>query len=86
MSSTPFDDLINQVLRQLPEGMQTLQNDVQRNMRAVLTAGLQRLDLVTRQEFEIQRQMLERAQQQLKMLEAKISELEASIIKERDNY
>lgn len=81
MSSTPFDDLINQVLRQLPEGMQTLQNDVQRNMRAVLSAGLQRLDLVTRQEFEIQRQMLERAQQQLKILESKISELESAIKK-----
>lgn len=79
MNTSPFDDLINQVMNHLPEGIQTLQADVQRNMRAALAAGLQRLDLVTRQEFEVQRQLLERAQQQLKVLDEKISALEKAV-------
>lgn len=76
MSNNPIDDLVANVLRNLPEGMQTLRADLSRNLKATLEAGLHKLDLVTRQEFEVQRQILERAQQQLKVLEDKITELE----------
>jgi hypothetical protein len=51
--------------------------DVEKNLRALLTGALGRLDLVTRDEFDIQREALARAREQLAALEAKIAELEA---------
>lgn len=51
--------------------------DVEKNIRALLTQGFARLDLVTREEFEIQAQLLERTRQKLDALEARIAALEA---------
>lgn len=81
MNASSLDELINQVLRNLPAGLQTLRSDVERNLRATLEAGLRNLDLVTRQEFEVQQQLLLRAQQQLKVLEEKLATLESLINK-----
>lgn len=50
--------------------------DIEKNLRAVLTAQLTKLDLVTRADFEIQKELLTRAQTRLAQLEAKIVELE----------
>ncbi|HZV55942.1 MAG TPA: accessory factor UbiK family protein [Rhodocyclaceae bacterium] len=50
--------------------------DVEKNLRALLTGALGRLDLVTREEFDIQREALARARDRLAELEAKIAELE----------
>jgi len=83
MTSNPLDDLIQQVVRNLPEGMQQLREDASRNLRAGLEAGLKKLDLVTRVEFDVQRQLLERSQQQLKVLADKLTELETQL-KKRD--
>jgi BMFP domain-containing protein YqiC len=47
-------------------------------MRAMLTQGFSKLDLVTREEFDIQAQVLSRAQEQLVALEARVAELEAA--------
>lgn len=51
--------------------------DIEKNMRALLSQGLSKLDLVTREEFDIQAQVLARAREQLTALEARINELEA---------
>jgi BMFP domain-containing protein YqiC len=59
--NNPIDDLVNKLLASLPQGMADLREDAQRNFRAVLAAGLQRLDLVTREEFDAQRAVLEKA-------------------------
>lgn len=83
MTSNPLDDLIQQIVRNLPEGMQQLREDASRNLRAGLEAGLKKLDLVTRVEFDVQRQLLERSQQQLKVLADKLTELETQL-KKRD--
>lgn len=50
--------------------------DVEKNLRAMLTASFARLDLVTREDFEVQKEVLARAQARLATLEAKIAELE----------
>ena len=50
--------------------------DFEKNARALLTQGFAKLDLVTRDEFEIQTHLLARAQQKLAELEARITELE----------
>lgn len=51
--------------------------DIEKNMRALLTQGFARLDLVTREEFDIQSQVLLRAREQLSALEVRVAELEA---------
>jgi len=51
--------------------------DLERNVRALLDAGLQRLDLVPRDEFDTQRRLLDRALEQVHALEARITALEA---------
>ena len=51
--------------------------DIEKNMRALLAQGFSKLDLVTREEFDIQAQVLARAREQLLTLEARVAELEA---------
>jgi BMFP domain-containing protein YqiC len=69
-----FDDLgarISEALRDSPV------QDVEKNVRALLAAWFDRLDLVMREDFDAQRKLLERAQAKLGELEARIAELEA---------
>jgi hypothetical protein len=70
-----FDDIadrISEALRNSPA------QDVEKNLRALLAAGFDRLDLVLREDFEVQKKLLERAQAKLSELETRIAELERS--------
>ena len=51
--------------------------DIEKNMRAALAGVFARLDLVTREEFDVQREVLSRTRAKLEALEASIAELEA---------
>ncbi|HVL34128.1 MAG TPA: accessory factor UbiK family protein [Burkholderiales bacterium] len=51
-------------------------HDVEKNLKALLASGLARLDLVLREDFDVQQKLLERAQAKLAELEARIAELE----------
>lgn len=50
--------------------------DIEKNLRALLAAALGRVDLITREEFDVQAKLLARAQEQLTALEARVAELE----------
>ena len=52
--------------------------DLEKNVRAVLSGFFSRLDLVTREEFDIQSEVLRRTREKLDLLEAKVAELERS--------
>ena len=66
-----LNERIGEALRNSPA------QDIERNLRALLAAWFDRLDLVLREDFEVQRKLLERAQAKLAKLEARIAELEA---------
>jgi len=51
--------------------------DLEKNVRALLSSALARLDLVSREEYEIQSQVLARAREKLAVLESRVAELEA---------
>ena len=51
--------------------------DLERNVKAMLTQGFSKLDLVTREEFDIQSQVLAKTRAKLETLEARVAELEA---------
>jgi BMFP domain-containing protein YqiC len=53
--------------------------DIEKNVRAMATSAFARLDLVTREEFDVQAQMLVRAREQLSALEQRVAELEAAL-------
>ena len=70
----PFDDLserIREALRNSPA------QDIEKNLRALLAGWFDRMDLVLREDFEVQKKILERAQARLAELEARVSELES---------
>ena len=62
----------------LPEGMTDIRDEVATNIKMVIKENLNKLDLVTREEFEIQKAVLEKANKRLKALEAQVQELEGS--------
>ena len=66
-----LNDRIAQALRDSPAG------DLNKNLRALLASWLDRFDFVTREDFEVQKKLLERSQAKLGELEARIAELEA---------
>ena len=68
-----FDELAQRVSALVAA---TPAKDVEKNLRALLSGALGRLDLVTREEFDLQRELLSRARDRLAELEAKIAELE----------
>jgi BMFP domain-containing protein YqiC len=73
IDSRLFEELrsrIDQALRDSPA------QDVEKNIRALLSAWFERMDLVLREDFEVQKKLLERAQSKLAELEARIAELE----------
>lgn len=72
-----LDELAQRLAGALPEGLTHLKQDVDKNLQATLKAGLAKLDLVTREEFEVQRAVLLRTREKLEALEARVAELEA---------
>jgi BMFP domain-containing protein YqiC len=68
-----FDEMnarVSEALRNSPA------QDVEKNLRALLASWFDRMDLVLREDFEVQKKLLERAQAKLADLEARIAELE----------
>lgn len=71
-----LDDLSKRMADGLPPGLQAVREDVERNMRSSLEAGFAKLNLVTREEFDVQRAVLARTRERLAALEARLAELE----------
>jgi len=60
--------------------------DLEKNLRALLASTFSRLDLVTREEFDVQREVLARTRAKLEELEAKLAELEKMRLGRRQNF
>jgi len=80
-----LDDLSHKLAGALPPGLQALQDDLEKNFRSTLQSALGKLDLVTREEFDVQTQVLARTRSKLEALEQQLAELEAQINKDSDN-
>ena len=59
--------------------------DVEKNVKALLMSGLSRLDLVTREEFDVHKAVLQRTREKLEALALRVSELEAQAARNRDS-
>ena len=73
-----LDDLARRLAENMPEGLKVLREDLSRGFRSTLETGLGRLDLVTREEFDVQAAVLARTRAKLEALAARVAELEAA--------
>jgi len=71
-----LDELARRLAAAVPPGVAALRRDLEENFKAVLQAGLSKLDLVSRQEFDVQAGVLRRTREKLEALEARLAELE----------
>jgi ubiquinone biosynthesis accessory factor UbiK len=79
MNAGSLDELARRLAESVPESVKTFGRDIEANFKAVLQAQLAKLDLVTRQEFDVQASILQRTQAKLADLEGRVKELEAKL-------
>jgi BMFP domain-containing protein YqiC len=76
LNSTALDELARRLADAVPESLRSLGRDLEGNFKAVLQAQLSRLDLVSRQEFDVQAALLRRTEEKLAVLDQRLRELE----------
>lgn len=80
MINTPKpDEILNRVIDALPGGMDDLRRDTEKNLKSALGKVLEKMDLVSREEFEVQQAVLLRTREKLEALEKQVAELEAVV-------
>ena len=76
MAGESIESLAKALADALPEGLKSLRDDAEKNFRAVLKSGVGKLDLVSREDFEVQQLVLARTREKLERLEARLETLE----------
>lgn len=74
-----MNDLARKLAASVPVNAGALRSDLERNFLGLLRGAFERMDLVTREEFDVQRKVLERTREKLAALEAEISVLESRL-------
>lgn len=80
MDNLAFDDIARRLFAGLPDAAKTMRRDIESNFRAVLQSSLGKLDLATREEFDVQTRVLERTRARIEQLEQRIATLEARLV------
>jgi BMFP domain-containing protein YqiC len=78
-NASSLDDLARRLAESVPESVRSFGRDLEGNFKAVLQAQLSKLDLVSRQEFDVQAALLARTQASLAEMEARLKELETKL-------
>ncbi|MCW8956395.1 MAG: accessory factor UbiK family protein [Gammaproteobacteria bacterium] len=76
IDNATIDSITRKLSSVLPEGVKLVQQDIENNIRSVLEAAFSKMNLVSREEFDVQSRLLTRTLEQLQELERKVSELE----------
>ncbi len=74
-----LDDLAKRLTGVLPEGLKQVREDLEKNFRAILQSAFSQLNLVSREEFEVQAALLKRTREKLDRLENQVQELEQKL-------
>lgn len=74
-----IDDLARRLSQMVPPGLRESQEELQQTFKSALQAGLSKLDLVTREEFDVQQAVLLRTREKLEGLERTVAALEAQL-------
>ena len=73
---TSIQQAIQQAIKLVPDDMTRFQEDVEKNLKSALQAAFSKMELVSREEFDIQAELLSRTRALVEELEKKISDLE----------
>jgi BMFP domain-containing protein YqiC len=84
MVKEKIEAILSDVSKALPDDMQMFKNDIEKNLRATLNATFSKMELVTREEFDIQTASLQRTREQLDTLQKKLAVLEKQL-EDRNN-
>ena len=76
MDASKLNEFAQTVLAAMPEGLKNLPKDLQQNLKSAIQTAFNKMDLVTREEFDAQAGVLQRSRQKLEALEKKVAELE----------
>lgn len=76
INNSTIESLAEKITGSLPSGGKALADDLKKNLRVGLSSTLERMDLVTREEFDIQTELLARTRARLEKLEKQVAELE----------
>ena len=77
MKHDGIDQLARRLAAALPQGVRNMRDELEQNFRSILQTGLDRFDLVTREEFEVQQAVLARTREKLEGFEARMAALES---------
>ena len=75
-----LDDIARRLSRAMPASARAVQDDLEKNLRAATQSVFAKLDLVTREEFDVQRKLLARSRAKIDALERQVAELEAKLL------
>jgi BMFP domain-containing protein YqiC len=75
-----LDELSKRLADAIPAGLQQIRDELQKNFRAILQGTLSQMDLVSREEFDAQRDVLARTRAKLDAMESQIAELEKQLL------
>lgn len=79
MQTPDLEQLVERIMQSLPGGMQEMKQEADQQLRAALKRTLASMDLVTREEFDIQREVLLRTRTRLETLEQQVATLEQQL-------
>ena len=71
-----LDDLAGRLVEAVPQNLKAIGEDLERNFKSLLQTGLAKMDLVTRDEFDVQVAVLARTREKLEALEARLTKLQ----------
>ena len=75
-----IDDIANRLAAAIPPGLSNLKEDLEKTFQAILQGVLGKLDLVTREEFEVQKMVLAKTRSKLEDLEKRVTEMEEKVL------
>jgi BMFP domain-containing protein YqiC len=75
-----IDDIASRLAGAIPPGLNNLKEDLEKTFHAILQGALGKLDLVTREEFEVQKMVLAKTRSKLEDLEKRVAEMEANVL------
>ncbi len=79
-----LDDIASRLAGAIPPGLSSLKDDLEKSFHAILQGALSKLDLVTREEFEVQKMVLAKTRSKLEDLEKRVAEMEQQLLNKED--
>ena len=79
-----IDDIANRLAGAIPPGLNNIKDDLEKTFQAILQGVLGKLDLVTREEFEVQKLVPAKTRSKLEDLEKRVAEIESKVVSDTE--